>query len=358
MDALDYIIVGQGIAGSCMARELISRGRKILIIDNSWKDAACLVAAGVINPITGQRLVKSWRSEAAHPYAKKFYRGLEKELGADFFHDRKILQLCKSAEERELWLSRRHDVGYAEFIGVENPPRSFENLNDSFGSFFIERSAWVEPQAAMDAFKKYFSKLGVIRFENFDYGRLDLSKDLLQYGGVSAKKIIFCEGWQTQNNPFFSWLPMRPAKGEILTLKSSADISNHIIHRGGWIMKCGENLFRVGSTWDRENLNSSPTAAAQNELLAIAKNMLPAESGFKIAAHSAGVRPCTATTRPHRGSHPEVPRLRSVNGFGSKGYALSPYFARHFADHLENASPIDPEADLKRHVKKFFKSRY
>ena len=120
----------------------------------------------------------------------------------------------------------------------------------------------------------------------------------------------------------------------------------------------GENLFRVGSTWDRENLNSSPTAAAQNELLAIAKNMLPAESGFKIAAHSAGVRPCTATTRPHLGSHPEDPRLLSFNGFGSKGYALSPYFARHFADHLENASPIDPEADLKRHVKKFFKSRY
>ena len=67
MDTLDYIIVGQGIAGSCLAFELLERGAKIEIFDESWRDAACLVAAGVINPITGKRLVKSWRSGLAHP---------------------------------------------------------------------------------------------------------------------------------------------------------------------------------------------------------------------------------------------------------------------------------------------------
>ncbi len=42
MDMLDYIVVGQGIAGSCLGFELLGRGRRIRIFDDSWRDAACL----------------------------------------------------------------------------------------------------------------------------------------------------------------------------------------------------------------------------------------------------------------------------------------------------------------------------
>ena len=76
-----------------------------------------------------------------------------------------------------------------------------------------------------------------------------------------------------------------------------------------------------------------------------------------MVGHSAGVRPCTATTRPHLGRHPQDGRLLCFNGFGSKGYALSPYFARHFADFLEGKTELDKEADLSRHVGKFFRPR-
>ena len=75
----------------------------------------------------------------------------------------------------------------------------------------------------------------------------------------------------------------------------------------------------------------------------------------EIIGHSAGVRPCTATTRPHLGCHPENHLVLSFNGFGSKGYALSPYFAREFADWILCGKPLDQEADLSRHVRKFFK---
>lgn len=354
MDMLDYIVVGQGIAGSCLGFELLERGYKIRIFDDSWRDAACLVAAGVVNPITGKRLVKSWRSAVAHPYAKKFYRNLERELGAEFFHDRKILQLCRSPEEQNLWLERSSLPEYAEFIGAAHSPDFFGQLDDSFGSYFIEHSAWVETRKAMDAFKKYFASRNILISEKFDYEKLDLSGDAVRYGGLSAKKIVFCEGWQVAENPFFSWLPYRPAKGEILTLKSDADIPPHIVHRGNWIMKCGDRQFRIGSTWDRENLNSVPTLAACAELLAAAPKIFRGEHTFEVVCHEAGVRPCTATTRPHLGKHPKDGRLLSFNGFGSKGYALSPYFAKHFCDWLEDKTELDKEADLSRHIKKFF----
>ncbi len=355
MKEVDYIIVGQGIAGSNLGFELLKRNKRIAIFDPSWHDAACLVAAGVINPITGQRLVKSWRSEVAHPYAKTFYKQLEKHLSASFFHDRKILQLCKSPEEHDLWAKRKLDKAYSVFIGEGSCRECFEGLNDNFGHHFIERSAWVEPEAIMVAFKKFFCENNVLFDEEFDYSQLSMStSDCFTYKNFKAKGVIFCEGWQVLKNPYFNWLPYRCAKGEILQLRADCNIPNHIIHRGNWIMKCATNMFRIGSTWDRQNLNSIPTETAKIELLKAVENIVISPKNVEVCKHSAGVRPCTATTRPHLGEHPKHKGLYSFNGFGSKGYALSPYFAREFADFLEGKKSIDTEANLNRHIKRFF----
>lgn len=351
----DYIIVGQGIAGSNLALELIERGKKAVIFDNNFKAAACLVAAGVINPITGQRLVKSWRSDVAHPYAKNHYKLLEKKLSAEFYRDRKILQLCKSAEEHELWAKRLQDSVYAQFIGEGSQKPMFTGLNDKFGHHFIERSAWVETSTIMPAFANFFKSLGVLRCEEFDYNAIQFVDEKIQYKDISARGIIFCEGWQVLKNPYFSWLPYRCAKGEILQVRSSAELPEHIIHRGNWIMKCSANEFRIGSTWDRENLNDVSTESARKELLNAIPNIIVEKNDFEVVRHSAGVRPCTATTRPHLGAHPKFRQLFSFNGFGSKGYALSPYFACEFADFLDGKKDVDLEADLKRHIKKFYR---
>lgn len=357
MDLLDYIVVGQGIAGSNLAFELLRRGRKIAIVDDSHNAAACLVAAGVVNPITGQRLVKSWRSDVAHPYAKGFYLALEKSLSAEFFHDRKILQLCKSPEEHGLWLDRIKNPAYAEFIGEGSTRPEFADLNDRFGHHFIERSAWVETAPIIDAYTKFFDAKKILLREKFDCAKLSVSAQCAEYRGLRARAVIFCEGWRAIRNPYFSWLPYRCAKGEILELKHSnkIDMPEHIIHRGNWVMKCAPDTFRIGSTWDRENLDTAPTESARAELLRAAKTIVPNAGELTLVRHSAGVRPCTATTRPHLGRHPTMQNLYSFNGFGSKGYALTPYFAKHFADYLDGLTPLDPEADISRHVRRFFR---
>ncbi len=355
MKKIDFIIVGQGIAGSNLAFELLKRNKSVVIFDSSWRDAACLVAAGVINPITGQRLVKSWRSDIAHPYAKMFYRQLEKSLSAKFFHDRKILQLCKSPEEHDLWNKRKSDFAYAGFIGSGSYKSEFDSLNDNYGHHFIEHSAWVEPSSIMPAYADYFRQRGVLVSEEFNYTELSMSdSEFVKYKNFQASAVIFCEGWQAIRNPYFSWLPYRCAKGEILQVSAENEIPEHIIHRGNWLMKCDTDEFRIGSTWDRENLNSQPTEVAKAELLKAVKNILISPKDVKVRKHSAGVRPCTATTRPHLGVNPKFKRLYSFNGFGSKGYALSPFFAKEFAEYITSGKPLDSEADLARHVRRFF----
>lgn len=349
------VIVGQGIAGSCLALELLARGKKIIIIDDDWKGAACRVAAGVLNPITGKRLVKSWRSDVALPYAKKFFEELQKGLGTDFYKERKILQLCKSQEESELWEMRKGDPCYREFLSDKFPPKSFAPLNDNFGSFLINFAAWVEAPAVMAALRKHFLEKGILRLEKFDHSSIAFENESLKYNILKAERIIFCEGWRAIDNKYFNWLPYRLAKGEIISVHADRNLGEHIIHREKWLMKHKDNIYRSGSTWEREDFrNENPTPSAKDELMRALPSIAGNETSFRLFAHEAGVRPCTITTRPHIGRHPEFERLYSFNGFGSKGYALSPYFAAHFCDWLEGKTQLDREADVARHVKRFY----
>ncbi|HYD83061.1 MAG TPA: hypothetical protein VEA63_03390, partial [Opitutus sp.] len=73
----NLLIVGQGLAGTLLAWELERAGLTFEIADEGHGRAASRVAAGIINPITGQRLVKSWRVDALLPVARATFRAIE-----------------------------------------------------------------------------------------------------------------------------------------------------------------------------------------------------------------------------------------------------------------------------------------
>ena len=56
MRNVDYMIVGQGLAGSLVACLLEMQRKRVLVIDNAHRTAASMAAAGIMNPITGKRL--------------------------------------------------------------------------------------------------------------------------------------------------------------------------------------------------------------------------------------------------------------------------------------------------------------
>ena len=86
----DILIIGQGLAGTMLAWELERAGIAFEIADCGHEGAASAVAAGIINPITGRRLVKSWRYESWFPVARESYRALETALGTTLWHDMRI----------------------------------------------------------------------------------------------------------------------------------------------------------------------------------------------------------------------------------------------------------------------------
>ncbi len=352
---LDYILVGCGVAGTNLAIHLEEAGKKIIIIDDNQKTCSSIVAAGVLNPITGKRLVKSWQSENALPYAKEFYLNLEKTLKSKFFYENKILQVCKSKEEEELWNFRREDESYSFFLKGRLKANSLECIKDTFGSFYIEGVARIETEIFCAKSKEYFKENNLYKEDNFDYSQLKTEGDFVEYKGIKARAIIFCEGYKAIENPFFNWLPFAPAKGEILVFKTDAKLPKEIIHKEKWLMKIDEETFRCGSTWDRENFNQEVREEAVEELTKALKNILQNTTKLELCDKSAGVRPCTKTTRPFLGTHPKNSKLYIFNGFGSKGYALSPYFASEFTKYLETNYQFESQANISRHLKKFFR---
>ena len=84
MNKHDYLIIGQGLAGSLLAWELLQRGCKIMVIDNGLESAS-QVAAGLINPVTGMRLVKSAEVEHLLPSAMRCYEQLSQLFKQNFY---------------------------------------------------------------------------------------------------------------------------------------------------------------------------------------------------------------------------------------------------------------------------------
>ena len=80
MSEVDYIIVGQGIAGSALAFSLMQQNQKVLVVDEEKEFTSSKIAAGLCNPVVFKRLTKSWMVEDVLPYAKEFYRHQEKLL--------------------------------------------------------------------------------------------------------------------------------------------------------------------------------------------------------------------------------------------------------------------------------------
>ena len=74
---IDFLIVGQGLAGSALGYRLIQEGKKVILVDQPEGNKSSRVAAGLCNPVTGRKMVKTWKGEFLFPEIIPFYQELE-----------------------------------------------------------------------------------------------------------------------------------------------------------------------------------------------------------------------------------------------------------------------------------------
>ena len=185
-----------------------------------------------------------------------------------------------------------------------------------------------------------------IKSERFELNLLNITNERIEYKDITADDIIFCDGIESYDNKYFRSLPFAPNKGEALIVRIPGLRSDKIFKKSLLLAPLGEDFFWAGSNylWDFDN--DLPSQAFRERTEQQLKEWI--KIPFTIEDHVAGIRPATIERRPFVGMHPTTPRVGILNGMGTKGCSLGPYFAKQLCDHLVSGTPILKEADIAR----------
>jgi len=343
MKHINTIIVGQGLAGSLLAWHLLKREQTVLIIDNDHVGSASITAAGIINPVTGQRLVLHPSTNQHQQIALKCYSELEQFFRQTFYHALPMLRVFSKPADVLQYNKRTQDNNYVDFIGELYIPSEYSHIkqHQKTGGFLQLKTGYLDISLLLQTLKLYFREKECYINEKIEYSNIIPTSQSIKYQAYECDRLIFCEGYQIQHNPWFSSLPLVPTKGEILTFTSNDLGSKHIINNGKWLLPTKDGKFRFGATY-QPNVTDTHSSDDNRETLQKQLSTM-IHSDFQIYSQQAGVRPCTIDRDPLIGSHPHEPRLGVFNGFGSKGALTIPSFSQQLSEYItgKNALPIE-----------------
>jgi glycine oxidase len=341
VNSVDYLIVGQGLAGTVFAALLLERDRSFVVVDDEHQTAASKAAAGIINPITGKRLNRPAMIGELLQEAFSTYPMIERLLGASLFSRRNVLRLFTDAIEQRRWETKRQLSEYRQYVSpiYPNVPA---NLDDTHGAFEITIAAQLDIRQLIGGFRSLLRAQDRLLEAPFSYPQLRISSAAVEWRDVRAQYVIFCEGYRMRENPYFNMIKFNPAKGEVLTLEAPDFGDSRIIQCGKWIFRNRSGEIFAGTTYSWNRLDETPTHEALDQIRKGIRSFC--KFHFEVKDHRAGVRAVTkADNRPIVGVHPKWPRLAILNGFGSKGALQVPFSARQLLENLERNEYLHPE---------------
>jgi len=350
MTTYDYLIVGQGLAGTALAWNLCWRNRKVLVVDRPRASSASRVAAGLITPITGRRLKACWRFHQFWPAALRFYRRVEAETACRFFERRAALRLFVDQAERDRLLHQSAELT-GHKITTCSPSIDQATLRAPYGGFSMDPAGQLDTISYLNSSRDHFAAANQYRQTH-----LDLRHDIKFQGdwlhvprlAIRTRGIVFCQGIRGTTNPWFGHVHFDPSKGELLELRIPGVSLQTSIHSGIWLAPESSGRFLLGATYDRCVTDAAITSHSRVELSRQLRSLL--RRSFEVVGQRAGVRPAIEGRHPVLGTHPDHRNLAFFNGLGSKGALQSPYLAKQLALALDKAQPLESEVDFEQRV--------
>ncbi|GAB4051373.1 NAD(P)/FAD-dependent oxidoreductase [Spirosoma litoris] len=345
----DFLLVGQGVAGSALAWTLDQRGCSVILADDPSLPSASAVAAGVVNPLTGRKLVHTWKADELFPFLHHFYSDIEQQLGVRFFHPKNIYRPFRSIAEQTAYLELTNDPGVQAYVSkaVDNQQYS-QFINNPFGGLEVTQAGWLDLTEFVRIIKGYFIKKNQYYEGRVVLDDLKISDNKVELKGVTVGKVIFCDGVQARENPLFDWLPYNPVKGQILTALAEGYSIKNIVNQGIFILPVRDGLLKIGATYSWHDLDWQTTEDGREFLESKVRELL--KIPYQVVAQQAGIRPSTKDRRPFIGLHPTQPVVGIFGGMGTKGVSLAPYLAEQFTRYLLDGEDLEPEANISRYV--------
>ena len=342
---VDYLIIGQGISGTFLSHYLLQAGKKILVIDENDPAAASRIASGIVNPVTGRRIVTTWMIDELLPFAMEAYEEIGDDLGCSVVAEIDIVNFHASNQMQSAWADRVAEG--AEYIShIHNTEPYSKYFRASYGVGRTSPCLLVDLNSLLPAWRRRLKERGELLETRFDIRLAQINAKGIEYNDIKAERLILCNGVNGFDNVFFNRLPYTMNKGETLIVHIPGLPEGAIYKQGVTIVPLGGGIFWVGSSFEWNFQHALPTDEFRKTAEKVLTDWL--KLPFTVLDHKAAVRPASVERRPFVGVHPAMPSVGILNGMGTKGCSLAPYFAHQLVGKLIDGQPLDPEADISR----------
>ncbi|RTY68890.1 FAD-binding oxidoreductase [Flavobacterium sp. LS1P28] len=346
---IDYLIIGSGLAGISFAEVALRNDKSILVLDNNSQNSS-RIAGGLYNPVILKRFSEVWQAQEQLVLMNEFYALLEKKLECTVDFKRPILRKFFSVEEQNNWFIASDKINLSPFLSTKLIFEKFSGIDSPFGYGEVLQTGYVDTALLLRKYRDYLIHNKMFQEESFDYEALQVDSNGIRYKDIQAKHIVFAEGFGMHGNPYFKHLPLDGTKGELFVIRAPNLRLDVIVNTSVFILPLGNDLFKVGATYNWKDKTDLPTPEGKTELVERIKEIITCD--FEIVAHFAGVRPTVKDRRPLVGTHQNYNSVHILNGLGTRGVMLGPAMAKALFDTIENKIPLDTVIDINRFVSK------
>ena len=345
---VDYLIVGQGISGTLLSYLLLKAEKSVIVVDDANPTSCSNSAGGIINPVTGKRLVESWLIDKLLPFALKTYRDLEAELNVTLVRETSILDFHSTSDTAAFFNQKTTEsTAYLEQIHDDHIWNEYFRFNYGIGA--ISPCVLVDMPELIDSWRARINIMGNLISERFETSECIVTDSGAAYKDFFAKKVIYCDGADSADNPYFGLLPWSKDKGEALVVSIPNLPRTHVYKQNISIVPWKDGMFWVGAAHDWKFTDMTPSAAYRQQVITQLDSWL--KLPYEIKDHLVARRPSNFERKPFVGFHPIHPSVGIFNGMGGKGCSLGPYFAQNFSQHLLTGSEISPDVNIHRFTK-------
>jgi glycine oxidase len=314
----DAIFVGGGVIGLACAWRAAERGARVCVLERDHPAAGATgVAAGMLAPV-GEA---SWGEERNLGLNREslrrwpaFAAQLEEEAGLETgFVQCGALHVALDRDEAED-LRRRYELHRS--LGLDSewlPGRECRRLEPGLATA-VRAGAHVPGEATVDPRKAVAALLGALERRGVEIlsgaevvgaerqtGRWRV--ETASAGSFESGSLVITAGcWSGQAR----WLPhgvppVRPVKGEILTLRGSVDepvCEGMVAGERVYMVPRADGRLIVGATVEERGFDTTVTAGGVHELLREAYRVIPEIAELELVEATAGLRPGSPDNAP------------------------------------------------------------
>jgi glycine oxidase len=354
----DAVVVGGGAIGLACAWRAARRGARVAVLErNQPASGATGVAAGMLAPV-GEA---SWGEETLLALNQESLRGwpqfageLEADAGVEVgYRECGALHVALDRDEAEE-LRRRQALQReleldSEWLRPSECRRLEPGLTPTLsGGVHAAHEAAADPRRLSAALLAALERQGAdvnagAEVVDATRGEGGWTVSVADGRGFAAKAVVLAAGcWSAA-----SWLPegtrppLRPVKGEILTLGGSPEdplCERIVAGERVYLVPRPDGRLIVGATVEERGFDTTVTAGGVHELLREAYRLLPEVAELELLEAAAGLRPGTPDNAPLIG-HGAEEGLILATGHYRNGILLAPVTADCVAAVLAGESP-------------------